>query len=92
MSLLRAWAAPLGVVLLLAAGGLFLFVPWLDRLRWALAIAGVLLFLVSLAANAQQVGSALGRRSTRYGIGAGVASRVRFRLTTARSITCCATP
>lgn len=71
MSALRAWAAPLGVLLLLAAGALYLFVPWLDRLRWALAIAGVLLFLVSLAANASQVGSVLGRRTTRYGIGAG---------------------
>ena len=71
MSLLRAWAAPVGVVLLLAAGGVYLFAPAFERFRWALAIAGVLLLLVSLAANARGVGSTLGRRSTRYGIGAG---------------------
>lgn len=71
MSLLRAWAAPVAVVLLLAAGGVYLFQPGLERLRWALAIAGVLLLLVSLAANAREVGTTLGRRSTRYGLGAG---------------------
>ena len=72
MTLVRAWAAPLAIVCLLAAGAVFLFVPWLDRLRWALAIAGVLLFLVSLAVNADRVGASLGRRSTRYGLAAGV--------------------
>ncbi len=71
MSVLRRWAAPVALVLLLGAGALFLFVPWLERLRWALVIAGAVGLLVALALNAGQVGRALGRRSARYGAGLG---------------------
>ncbi len=72
MSVLRRWAASLAIVLLLGAGALVLFVPSLERLRWALVVAGALLLVLSLALNAGSVGRALGQRSTRYGAGVGV--------------------
>ncbi len=72
MSLIKKNAAWLGVLCLLGAAGLALFVPWLTRLRWILVIAGGVLFLVSLALNAREAQGVLGRRGTRYGAGAAV--------------------
>ncbi len=72
MSALKAWIGPLGVACLVGAGAVFLFVPWLERLRWALLIAGVLALLVAVALNARELGAVLGRRSARYGLGLGV--------------------
>ena len=72
MNALKHNAGWLGVLCLLGAGGVALFVPWLTRLRWALVIAGVLLLVVSLALNAREAQGVLGRRSTRLGAGAAV--------------------
>ncbi|HUG38079.1 MAG TPA: DUF4350 domain-containing protein [Candidatus Limnocylindrales bacterium] len=69
MKLVKDQSATLAVLLLLAAGGVFLFAPWLERLRWALIIAGVLCLGVSAITNAREMGGLLGRRSTRYGAG-----------------------
>jgi ABC-type uncharacterized transport system involved in gliding motility auxiliary subunit len=62
----------LGVLCLLGAGALAVFVPWLTRLRWILVIAGVVLLLASLLLNAREAQGVLGRRGTRYGAGAAV--------------------
>ena len=62
----------LGVLCLLGAGGLAVFVPWLTRLRWILVIAGAVLLLGSLVLNAREAQGVLGRRGTRYGAGAAV--------------------
>ena len=62
----------LGVLCLLGAGGLAVFVPWLTRLRWILVIAGAVLLLASLVLNAREAQGVLGRRGTRYGAGAAV--------------------
>ncbi|OGK78171.1 MAG: hypothetical protein A2X52_22895 [Candidatus Rokubacteria bacterium GWC2_70_16] len=71
MSVLRRWAATVAFLCLLGAGAVVLFVPWLERLRWALVIAGAAFLLLSLVLNAGQVGRALGHRSARYGAGLG---------------------
>jgi len=68
----RRFAPWLAVLCLLAAGGLALFVPWLTRLQYALLIAAGVLLLLALIASGGDVRSALGRRSTRYGLGATV--------------------
>lgn len=70
MSLVKRWAGPAALVALACAGAVFLFVPWLERLRWALLIAAGLLLLVSVALNARELGTLAGRRSARYGAGA----------------------
>ena len=62
----------LGVLCLLGAGALVVFVPWLTRLRWILVIAGAVLLLASLLLNAREAQGVLGRRGTRYGAGAAV--------------------
>jgi len=72
MSMLRRWALSIAIVLLLGAGAVVLFVPWLDRLRYALLIAGGVFLILSLALSAGQLGRALGHRSARYGAGVGV--------------------
>ena len=69
MNLVKDYSATFAVLLLLAAGGVFLFAPWLERLRWALIIAGALCLVVSAITNAREMGGLLGRRSTRYGAG-----------------------
>ena len=70
MKLVKDYAAAAAALLLLGAGAVFLFAPWLERLRWALVIAGALLLILSVALNAREMGDLLGRRSTRYGAGA----------------------
>ena len=72
MSLVKKNVGWLGVLCLLGAGALAVFVPWLTRLRWILAIAGAVLLLASLVLNAREAQGVLGRRGTRYGAGAAV--------------------
>jgi ABC-type uncharacterized transport system involved in gliding motility auxiliary subunit len=72
MNLVRGYAGWLGVLCLLGAGALALFVPWLTRLEWALVIAAGVLFLLALVANGGRVRGLLGRRAARYGAGAAV--------------------
>jgi ABC-type uncharacterized transport system involved in gliding motility auxiliary subunit len=72
VSLVKKNVGWLGVLCLLGAGALAVFVPWLTRLRWILAIAGAVLLLVSLLLNAREAQGMLGRRGTRYGTGAAV--------------------
>ncbi|HXJ77315.1 MAG TPA: DUF4350 domain-containing protein, partial [Candidatus Methylomirabilis sp.] len=72
MNVVRRYAGWLGVLCVLGAGALALFVPWLTRLQYALLIAGGVLFLLALAANGGTVRGLLGRRSARYGAGAAV--------------------
>ncbi len=72
MSLVRRYAVWVGVLCLLGAGALALFVPWLTRLEYALVIAGGILFLVALIANGGQLRGLLGHRAARYGAGASV--------------------
>ncbi len=72
MNLVKQNAGWLGVLCLLAAGALALFVPWLTRLRWILVAAGAVLLVASLALNAREARGVLGRRGTRYGAGAAV--------------------
>jgi gliding motility-associatede transport system auxiliary component len=63
-------AAPwLAVAFLVAAAGVALFTPWLERLRWALLIAGAVLLVVSLATSVDELRGFLGRRTARYGLG-----------------------
>src|SRR5262249_15527833 len=64
-----AW---LGVVCLLAAAAVALFVPWLLRLRYILLGAGVVLLVLSLLLNAREARGAAARRGARYGAGAAV--------------------
>ena len=54
MSLVKKNVGWLGVLCLLGAGALAVFVPWLTRLRWILVIAGAVLLLVSLLLNARE--------------------------------------
>ena len=70
MTVVRGYAGWLGVLCLLGAGALALFVPWLTRLEYALLIAGGALLLLALIANGGAVRGLLGRRATRYGAGA----------------------
>jgi ABC-type uncharacterized transport system involved in gliding motility auxiliary subunit len=72
VDLLKRNVAWLGILSLIGAGALALFVPWLTRLRWALVIAGAVLLVASLALNAREARGVLGRRGTRYGAGAAV--------------------
>ncbi len=72
MSVIRGYAAWVGVLCLLAAGALALFVPWLARLQYAFLIAGAVLFLLALITNGGKVRGLLGRRAARYGAGAAV--------------------
>ena len=72
MSLVKKNVGWLGVLCLLGAGALTVFVPWLTRLRWILVIAGAVLLLASLLLNAREAQGVLGRRGTRYGAGAAV--------------------
>ena len=72
MSLVKKNVGWLGVLCLLGAGALAVFVPWLTRLRWILVIAGAVLLLASLLLNAREAQGVLGRRGTRYGAGAAV--------------------
>ena len=72
MSVLKRNAGWLGVLCLLGAGSLAVFVPWLTRLRWTLVIAGAVLLVASLLLNAREAQSVLGRRGTRYGASAAV--------------------
>jgi ABC-type uncharacterized transport system involved in gliding motility auxiliary subunit len=72
MNLVRAYVGWLGLLCVLAAGALALFVPWLTRLEYALLIAGGILIVVGLAVNGGQLRAVLGHRATRYGAGAGV--------------------
>lgn len=72
MSVLKRYSAWGGVACLLAAGAIFLFVPWLERLRYALLIAGGALLLLALILNAGEAKSLAGRRAARYGAGAAV--------------------
>ncbi len=72
MSLVRSYAGWVGVLCLLGAGALALFVPWLTRLQYALLIAGGALLLLALIANGGNVRGLLGRRAARYGAGAAV--------------------
>jgi ABC-type uncharacterized transport system involved in gliding motility auxiliary subunit len=72
MSLVRGYAGWLGVLCLLGAGALALFVPWLTRLEYALLIVGGALLLLALIANGGAVRGLLGRRAARYGAGAAV--------------------
>jgi ABC-type uncharacterized transport system involved in gliding motility auxiliary subunit len=63
-------AAPwIALGFLVAAAGVALFVPWLERLRWALLIAGAVLLVVSLATSVDDLRGLLGRRTARYGLG-----------------------
>jgi gliding motility-associatede transport system auxiliary component len=72
VSVLKAWIGPLSVACLVGAGALYLFFTWLERLRWALVIAGILALVLAVALNARELGAVLGRRSARYGLGLGV--------------------
>ena len=72
MTFLRGNAAWLGALCLLGAAGVALFVPWLERLRWALLIAGGLLLVLGLVLHGREARDVLGRRSTRYGAGTAV--------------------
>ena len=65
MSLVKKNVGWLGVLCLLGAGALAVFVPWLTRLQWILAIAGAVLLLASLLLNAREAQGVLGRRGTR---------------------------
>jgi ABC-type uncharacterized transport system involved in gliding motility auxiliary subunit len=63
-------AAPwLALGFLVAAAGVALFAPWLERLRWGLLIAGAVLLVVSLATSVDELRGLLGRRTARYGLG-----------------------
>jgi ABC-type uncharacterized transport system involved in gliding motility auxiliary subunit len=68
----KDYAAAAAVLLLLGAGALVLFVPWLTRFRYALLICGGLLLLLSLVLNAREAQGVLARRTTRYGAGVAV--------------------
>jgi ABC-type uncharacterized transport system involved in gliding motility auxiliary subunit len=72
VSLVRAYAGWLGLVCILAAGAVALFVPWLKRLEYALLIAGAVLIVLGLALHGGKVRGALGHRAARYGAGAGI--------------------
>jgi ABC-type uncharacterized transport system involved in gliding motility auxiliary subunit len=72
VSLVKKNVGWLGVLCLLGAGALTVFVPWLTRLRWILVIAGAVLLLASLLLNAREAQGVLGRRGTRYGASAAV--------------------
>ena len=70
MNLVRSYAGWLGVLCLLGAGALALFVPWLTRLEYALLIAAGALFLLALIANGGKLLGVAGHRAARYGAGA----------------------
>jgi len=70
MDVARRYSAWAGVLCLLAAGALALFVPWLTRLEYALLIAGAVLLVLALIMNGGAVRGLMGRRATRYGAGA----------------------
>jgi len=72
VKVVRAYAGWVGVVCLLGAGALALFVPWLTRLQYALLIAGGVLLLLGLILNGGGVRALLGHRAARYGAGAAV--------------------
>ncbi len=72
MNLVRAYSGWVGLLCLLGAGALALFVPWLTRLQYALLIAGGMLLLLALILNGGTVRGLLGHRAARYGAGAGV--------------------
>jgi ABC-type uncharacterized transport system involved in gliding motility auxiliary subunit len=72
VSLVRRYSIWVGIVCLLGAGALALFVPWLTRLQYALLIAGGVLVVLSLPVNARELRGLLGRRAARYGAGASV--------------------
>ena len=72
MNLVRSYAGWLGVLCLLGAGALALFVPWLTRLEYALLIAAGALFLLALIANGGKLLGVAGHRAARYGAGAAV--------------------
>jgi ABC-type uncharacterized transport system involved in gliding motility auxiliary subunit len=69
MTWIKRSAPLLALLCLLGAAGVALFAPWLDRLRWALLIAGGLLLLLSVATSGEELRALLGRRTTRYGLG-----------------------
>src|SRR5262245_20950184 len=72
MKFVRSYAGWVGVLCLLGAGALALFVPWLTRLQYALLIAGGALILVGLILNGGRVRGLMGYRAARYGAGAAV--------------------
>jgi hypothetical protein len=72
VSLVKKNVGWLGVLCLLGAGGLAVFVPWLTRLRWILVIAGRRAAPGVALLNAREAQGVLGRRGTRYGAGAAV--------------------
>lgn len=72
MKTIKQHASTAGILCLLAAGALAVFVPWLTRLKWILVAVGVLCLIVSLALNVSETRTVLGRRGTRYGTGAAV--------------------
>ncbi|PYN04157.1 MAG: hypothetical protein DME07_04435 [Candidatus Rokuibacteriota bacterium] len=70
---LADWGGYVGLVVLAAAATLPFVRPELYRLRWALAIAGVLLVLASLVARIEDFRGFVGRRTVRYGVNTAVA-------------------
>lgn len=72
MDVARRYSARAGLLCLLGAGAVALFVPWLTRLQYALLIAGGVLLLLALVLNGGAVRGLAGRRAARYGAGATV--------------------
>jgi gliding motility-associatede transport system auxiliary component len=72
VNLARGYAGWLGVLCVVAAGAIALFVPWLTRLKYALLIAGGVLIVIALALEGGRLRSLAGRRAARYGAGATV--------------------
>jgi ABC-type uncharacterized transport system involved in gliding motility auxiliary subunit len=72
VNLARAYASWIGVLCLVGAGALALFVPWLTRLQYALLIAAALCFIAAIVLNGGALRGLLGRRAARYGAGAAV--------------------
>ncbi|MBI4240900.1 MAG: GldG family protein [Candidatus Rokubacteria bacterium] len=70
MKQLGQWAALVGLVLLVAAGGLTIGRPEWEKLRAALALAGALCLLGALYAGFGEVRAFFARRSARYGVNA----------------------
>ncbi len=70
MRFLRGYMGWAGVLCLVGAGALALFVPWLTRLRYALLIAAAVLFVLAVVLNGGKLRGLLGRRAARYGAGA----------------------
>ncbi len=69
MSAFTRHAPWLGGLCLAAAGALFLFVPWLQRLQWILLALGAALLLAWVGFHAPDLAR---RRAARYGAGAAV--------------------